>query len=67
MTVVLQAVILLIVATAVAWAWLDLQDALATPNDEPTDFEIYNGFNREGGISYTIDEPGSLGENDPRL
>lgn len=35
---------------------------------EPTDDEIYNGYGREGGISYDVyDEPGSLGEHDFRL
>jgi len=34
---------------------------------EPTDDELANGHNREGGIAYTVDEPGSLGENDWRL
>ncbi len=35
---------------------------------EPTDDDIYNGYGREGGIAYAPDDqPGSLGENDPRL
>ena len=39
----------------------------ASKNDEPTDDDIYNGHGMEGGIAYTTDEPGSLGENDWRL
>lgn len=34
---------------------------------EPSDDEIYNRPGVEGGIPYTNDEPGSLGENDFRL
>ncbi len=35
---------------------------------EPTDEDVYNGYGREGGIGYAPDDqPGSLGENDPRL
>jgi len=36
---------------------------------EPTDDDLANGFGMEGGIAYdtTDNEPGSLGENDPRL
>lgn len=34
---------------------------------EPTDDEIYNRPGVEGGIGYTHDAPGSLGENDWRL
>ncbi len=35
---------------------------------EPTDDDIANGYGREGGIAYAPDDqPGSLGENDPRL
>ena len=34
---------------------------------EPTDDDLYNGHGMEGGIAYTTDEPGSLGENDWRL
>ncbi len=40
----------------------------ADEDREPTDFEIYNGYGREGGIAYAPDDqPGSLGENDWRL
>jgi hypothetical protein len=51
-------------------SFLDNLDLLEPIPDvrEPTDDEIYNGFGREGGISYDpYDEPGSLGENDWRL
>lgn len=36
-------------------------------HDGPSDDEIYNRPGVEGGIVYTDDEPGSLGENDGRL
>lgn len=46
-------------------------DAEAQVDREPTEDELANrswyGGGVEGGIPYTTDEPGSLGENDWRL
>lgn len=45
----------------------DLCEECGAAAGEPTDDQIYNRTGVEGGIGYTDDALGSLGENDWRL
>ncbi len=55
-------------ARAAAEPWEAPMMSTFEDDREPTDDDIYNGYGREGGIAYAPDDqPGSLGENDPRL